>query len=156
MQTKLFQTSRSRPEGNSRPKISRIDFDLTELEISEVWWGRPKPVVDFHTGRDGKLCDGKYPKASVDLVWTRVTGKNKKVPYETFLKLLDEIARAKGVERQVVDDYVLQHARPVISGTRGSSKFYDDKSNWTGVAKKGGPSNYNPVISLATLTNTGR
>ena len=106
--------------------------------------------------RDGKLCDGKYPKASVDLVWTRVTGKNKKVPYETFLKLLDEIARAKGVERQVVDDYVLQHARPVISGTRGSSKFYDDKSNWTGVAKKGGPSNYNPVISLATLTNTGR
>ena len=50
METKLIQTSRSRPEGNSRPKISRIDFDLTELEISEVWWGRPKPVVDFHTG----------------------------------------------------------------------------------------------------------
>ena len=53
VQTRLIQTSRSRPEGNSRPIIRRIDFDLTELENSEVWWGPPKPVVDFHTGEDG-------------------------------------------------------------------------------------------------------
>ena len=34
---------RTRRERSIRPTISRIDF--------EVWWGPPKPVVDFHTGR---------------------------------------------------------------------------------------------------------
>ena len=49
--TRLFdRTSRTRREQSSRPKISRIDFDLTELEGSEVWWGPPKPVVGIHTG----------------------------------------------------------------------------------------------------------
>ena len=43
--------SRNRREQSIRPKISRIDFDLTELESSEVWSGPPEPVVDFHTGR---------------------------------------------------------------------------------------------------------
>ncbi|KAK7241528.1 hypothetical protein SO694_00058278 [Aureococcus anophagefferens] len=32
------------------PTSIRIDFELTEIESSEVWWGAPKPVVDFHTG----------------------------------------------------------------------------------------------------------
>ena len=40
----------------ARPKISRIDFDLTEIESSEVWWGPPKPVVDFHTGINPRYC----------------------------------------------------------------------------------------------------
>ena len=39
------RASRTRRERSIRPKISRIDFDLTELESSEVWWGPPKPVV---------------------------------------------------------------------------------------------------------------
>ena len=42
--------SRTRREQSIRPKISRIDFDLTELENSEVWSGPPKPVVGFGTG----------------------------------------------------------------------------------------------------------
>ena len=42
LQTKRIQTSISSPEGNSRPKISRIDFDLTELERSEVFVGTPQ------------------------------------------------------------------------------------------------------------------
>ncbi|KAH8063364.1 MAP kinase kinase [Aureococcus anophagefferens] len=32
------------------PTSIRIDFDLIELENSQVWSGPPKPVVDFHTG----------------------------------------------------------------------------------------------------------
>ena len=59
-------------------------------------------------------------------------------------------------QREVLDDYILRNAKVVVQGTRGSSKFYDDKSNWTGVAKKGGPSTNDPKLSLATMTNTGR
>jgi hypothetical protein len=35
------RASRTRREQSIRPKISRIDFDLTEIESSEVWWGPP-------------------------------------------------------------------------------------------------------------------
>jgi hypothetical protein len=47
----LFRcASRTRREQSIRPKISRIDFDLTELERFEVFAGRGVPLVDFHTG----------------------------------------------------------------------------------------------------------
>ena len=47
--TRLFRcASRARRERSIRPKMSRIDFDLTELENSQVWSGPPKPVVGFH------------------------------------------------------------------------------------------------------------
>ena len=42
--------SRARREQSIRPKISRIDFDLTELENSQVWPRRPSSLVDLHTG----------------------------------------------------------------------------------------------------------
>ena len=49
--TRLFPcASRTRRERSIRPKISRIDFDVTERENFEVWSGRPKPAVDFGTG----------------------------------------------------------------------------------------------------------
>ena len=37
-------------ERSIRPKISQNDFDLTELESSEVFAGQGVPLVDFHTG----------------------------------------------------------------------------------------------------------
>ena len=42
--------SRTQREQSIRPKISRFDFDLTELANSEVWSGPPKPVLEFGTG----------------------------------------------------------------------------------------------------------
>lgn len=106
--------------------------------------------------RDTKLNDAKFVKAGIDLIWTRCAKKEKKVKFEVFQLMLDEIAATKGTSREVLDDYILRNAKVVVQGTRGSSKFYDDKSNWTGVAKKGGPSTNDPKLSLATMTNTGR
>ena len=49
---KLFSSaSRTRREQSIRPKIARIDFDVTALENSEVWPRRPSSLVDLHTGR---------------------------------------------------------------------------------------------------------
>lgn len=105
---------------------------------------------------DCALIDAKYARANVDLVWTKVAGKKRRVGLDAFLLMLDAIAACKGVARPEIDDHVLRHAHLEITGTRGSSKFYDDKANWTGVAKQGGPSHYDPQITLATMTNTGR
>jgi hypothetical protein len=49
--TRLFGcSSRTRREQSIRPKISRIDFDLIEIERFEVFAGQGVPLVDFHTG----------------------------------------------------------------------------------------------------------
>ena len=48
--TRLF--SRTRREKSTRPKISRIDFDLTERESSEVWLGEPGSLFEFPAGGD--------------------------------------------------------------------------------------------------------
>ena len=56
--------SRTRREQLIRPKISRIDFELTELEHFKVWSARPKPVVDFHTearARGAAVDEGRFP-----------------------------------------------------------------------------------------------
>ncbi|EGB09232.1 hypothetical protein AURANDRAFT_25044, partial [Aureococcus anophagefferens] len=47
------RASRTRREPSIRPKISRIDFDVTELESAAVWSGPPKPAVEFHAGKLG-------------------------------------------------------------------------------------------------------
>merc|ERR1712147_103548 len=50
VRTRFFsRASRTRRERSIRPKISRIDVDVTELENFKVWSGRPKPAVDVHT-----------------------------------------------------------------------------------------------------------
>jgi hypothetical protein len=46
--------SRTRREQSIRRKISRIDFDVIELERFEVFAGRGVPPVEFHTGRGGR------------------------------------------------------------------------------------------------------
>ena len=52
---------------------------------------------------------------------------------------------------------MLENAKPEITGTRGKSKFYDDKELWSGVAAKGGPSTGGDGgLTLSALMNTGR
>lgn len=59
----------------------------------------------------------------------------------------------KGVEYSVVEAHVLANAKVTSSGTKGESRFYDDKSTWTGAAVQGGPTNDDKVADLANMTN---
>ena len=106
--------------------------------------------------KDSKLLDANYVKADVDIFWTMHAKGRHKVPFETFLDLLDEIAKRKNVCRAELDYYVIKNAKPEITGTRGKSKFYDDKELWSGVAAKGGPSTNDHAVTLATMTDTGK
>ena len=49
------RASRTRRERSIRPKFSRIDFDVTELENSRVRSGRPEPAVEFGTGEAARI-----------------------------------------------------------------------------------------------------
>jgi len=83
--------------------------------------------------KDGKLLDkDKFPKPAIDMVWTTVARTDKKVGYTKFVELLKGVAVKKGVEFPVIEAHVLENAKVSNSGTKGASRFHDDKSTYTG------------------------
>jgi hypothetical protein len=69
--------SRPRREQSIRPKISRIDFDVTERENSEVWSGRPKPVVEFGTGSTPRARSRRRRRTSRGRATTASSGSRR-------------------------------------------------------------------------------
>jgi len=102
--------------------------------------------------KDAKILDSKFSKPDIDMVWSKVAGKEKKVSYSLFVKFLEEIAKKKGVEYAEVEGHVMTNAQVSSSGTTGESRFYDDKSTWTGAAVKGGPTTNDNTVTLQNLT----
>jgi len=83
--------------------------------------------------KDARLLDkDKFPKPAVDMVWTTVARTEKKVTYTGFVELLKGVAVKKGVEYSVIEAHVLENAKVSNSGTKGASRFHDDKSTYTG------------------------
>mmetsp|Transcript_7449 Transcript_7449/g.8851 ORF Transcript_7449/g.8851 Transcript_7449/m.8851 type:complete len:224 (+) Transcript_7449:178-849(+) len=103
--------------------------------------------------KDAKLLDKKYTKPDIDMVWSKVAGKEKKLGFESFKKLLGGVAGKKGCSYDEVEAHVLNNAKVSSSGTKGESRFYDDKSTWTGAAVKGGPTTNDNVQTLSSLSN---
>lgn len=102
---------------------------------------------------DSKLVDKKFPKPQIDMVWSKAAGKEKKVGFATFKLLLEGIASAKGTPIDELHAYLQANAVVKNSGTKGSSRFYDDKKTWTGVATQGGPSTIEAKTSLSQLAD---
>jgi len=103
--------------------------------------------------KDSKLLDANFKKPDIDMVWSKVAGKEKKVGYSFFVKFLEQIAIKKSSDYGTVEAHVLENAKVSSSGTKGESRFYDDKSTWTGAAVQGGPTNDDKVADLADMTN---
>ena len=86
------------------------------------------------------------------MVWSKAAGKEKKIGFDTFKKCLAGVAEKKGVDPSEIEAHVLDNAKVSSSGTKGESRFYDDKSTWSGTAVQGGPTNIDNVQTLEGLT----
>lgn len=103
---------------------------------------------------DAKIISKNFPKPQIDMVWTKCAGKEKKVAYPVFLRMCDEIAKVKGMTMDTLADHIAKNGPgPVNTGTKGESRFYDDKNTWTGVATKGGPTSLDKRSSLEDLAD---
>jgi hypothetical protein len=93
--------------------------------------------------KDCGLCDKKYTTTDVDLVFTKVKDKTSKViSFEQFKEALKQIATKKGSDFEAVSAQVISSGGPTFTGTKADYvKFHDDKSLYTGVYAKGGPTN---------------
>jgi len=94
--------------------------------------------------KDTKLIDKKLTGTDVDLVFAKAKGADKTVrglSYAAFMNGIKLMADKKGVEVDAVIAKVAASKGPILTGTKAeANKFHDDKSLYTGVHAKGGPS----------------
>jgi hypothetical protein len=93
--------------------------------------------------KDCGLYDKKYTATDADLVFTKVKSKTAKViTYDQFKNAVKEIASKKGTDFETVAAAITKSGGPSFTGTKADYvKFHDDKSTYTGVYAKGGPTN---------------
>ena len=66
---------------------------------------------------------------------------NTTITFAEFQKALDEIAKKKGTTKEAIENQIKSHGGATYTGTKADYvKFHDDKSTYTGVYAKGGPS----------------
>jgi hypothetical protein len=88
------------------------------------------------------LLDKKYTTTDVDINFTKVKDKTSKViTFHQFEEALKLAAKKKGISYDELVQNVCKHKGPVFHGTKTDNvKLHDDKSTYTGVYAKGGPS----------------
>ena len=92
--------------------------------------------------KECKLTDKKFGINDIDIVFAKVkSGKVKTITFAEFQNALGEIAKRKGTTKEAIEAAVKGHGGATYSGTKADYvKFHDDKSTYTGVYAKGGPS----------------
>jgi hypothetical protein len=93
--------------------------------------------------KDCHLIDKKYTTTDVDIIFTKVKDKTAKViNFSQFSKAVELIAQKKAIDAATISETICKSGGPTFAGTKTDYvKFHDDKSTYTGVYAKGGPTN---------------
>mmetsp|Transcript_10819 Transcript_10819/g.15126 ORF Transcript_10819/g.15126 Transcript_10819/m.15126 type:complete len:149 (+) Transcript_10819:79-525(+) len=93
--------------------------------------------------KDTGLVDKKFTTTDVDLIFAKVKDKSvRKITFAQFENAVGQIATKKGVTKDDVSEKIIAAGGPKYEGTKADyNKFHDDKSTYTGVYAKGGPTN---------------
>ena len=91
--------------------------------------------------KECKLIDKKFTQNDVDIVFSKVKVKGlKTITFGDFENALSEIAKKKGTTKAKIEEQIKSHGAATYSGTKADYvKFHDDKSQYTGVYARGGP-----------------
>jgi DNA-binding phage protein len=93
--------------------------------------------------KDCALLDKKLTTTDVDLIFAKIKDKTaRKITFDQFKNGVSQIATKKGVSAEDVSNHICSTGGPKFAGTKADFvKFHDDKSTYTGVYAKGGPTN---------------
>ncbi|GMI41112.1 hypothetical protein TrCOL_g12442 [Triparma columacea] len=91
--------------------------------------------------KDANILDTHLTRTNVDLIFTKVKGKGTtKLTYDQFNQALHMFADKKRVNPTALMLQIAGVRGPTVSGTvADANRFHDDKSTYTGVYAKGGP-----------------
>jgi len=92
--------------------------------------------------KDTKIIDKKLDGTNVDLIFAKSKDKSeRRINFDQFFYALNLCAQKKGVAEQDLYSAIAASKGPVLRGTKAEKvKLHDDKSQYTGVYAKGGPS----------------
>lgn len=99
-----------------------------------------KPYTKLY--KDCGIIDKKFTVNDADINFSKVkSGKVKVITFDQFEKTLELAAAKKGTTKESLVEHVIAKGGPTYHGTKADYvKFHDDKSTYTGVYAKGGPS----------------
>ena len=106
--------------------------------------------------KDTTIIDKKLTATAIDLIFNKVKGNPsvRKINYTQFLEAIPLFTAKKGCKDEDVIKIMLNNGTPVYGGTKaGFVKFHDDKSTYTGVHTKGGPTTVDKRITLSNLAD---
>ena len=105
--------------------------------------------------RDARLLSARLSPTDVDLIFAKVKAKGaRRVDFDQFVSALSLFAQKKGASLERVVGQILDAGGPKTRATKADSvRLHDDRSTYTGVYKRGGPTNVDDVFSLATLVD---
>ena len=92
--------------------------------------------------KDCNLLDKTLTTTDIDIIFAKVKSKGaRKITWDQFLRALEEIGQKKGKSVDDISQQICSVGGPVFTGTKAAKvKWHDDKSTYTGVHAKGGPS----------------
>ena len=87
------------------------------------------------------IIDKKFTVNDADINFSKVkSGKVKTITFEQFEKTLELAAAKKGTTKDALVQKIVSHGGATYAGTKADYvKFHDDKSTYTGVYARGGP-----------------
>ena len=93
--------------------------------------------------KDTKMISKKLTTTDVDLIFAKVKTKGiRKITFPQFQSALEQVAAKKGVSMEFIMKKIAKAGGPQFQGTKADFvKFHDDKTTYTGVYAKGGPTN---------------
>jgi hypothetical protein len=115
-------------------------------------WGKIEAVFNAFAGPGGeidgrewkKFCDDVhlynrgFAKTDVDLVFSSVARKEKKVRFAQFQDMVRGVAKKRGEATHIVQDKIASSSGPVKHATKTDAvRFHDDKSTYTGAHAEG-------------------
>ena len=76
-----------------------------------------------------------------DINFSKVkSGKVKVITFDQFKKTLELAAQKKGMIQEQLEQQIISHGDATYKGTKADYvKFHDDKTTYTGVYARGGP-----------------
>jgi hypothetical protein len=87
------------------------------------------------------IIDKKFTVNDADINFSKVkSGKVKTITFDQFEKTLELAAAKKGTTKDALVQKIVSHGGATYAGTKADYvKFHDDKSTYTGVYARGGP-----------------
>jgi len=93
--------------------------------------------------KDCNILDKKLTPTDMDIIFAKIKDKAaRKINFEQFKAGIANMAAKKGVSEDELSKAIIASGGPHFQGTKAEfNKFHDDKSLYTGVYAKGGPTN---------------